>query len=282
MTFRLTCGSAIKTGLFTLTVAGMLATVIRAHAEGAAGLPPPNSNDWTITLGVEGRLMPEYEGASDFILRPLPIFRVRRAGTADRFRSPRDGASISLYDTGRFNAGPTLKFRLPRKESVSSDLRGLGDIDWAVEVGLFAEYWAYDWLRMRAELRQGMGGHRGLVGDLSADVVVPVAPKLTLSGGPRATIASDKATDPYFGITATQAAASGLPVYDAGGGLRSVGAGAQAKYAFTPRWAGHMFIEYERLTGDAADSPLVSLRGSRDQIQLGIGATYSFNVPGLW
>jgi outer membrane protein len=96
------------------------------------------------------------------------------------------------------------------------------------------------------------------------------------------TLASAKATSPYFSITPAQSAASGLAVYDAGGGLRSFGAGAQARYAWTPRWAGHMFFEYERLAGDAANSPLVTQRGSRDQIQVGIGTTYAFDVPGLW
>jgi outer membrane protein len=76
--------------------------------------------------------------------------------------------------------------------------------------------------------------------------------------------------------------ASGLPVYDAGGGLRSYGAGVQARYQWTPQWASHVFLEYERLSGAAANSPLVTLRGSRDQIQVGTGVTYSFDIKGLW
>jgi outer membrane protein len=240
------------------------------------------SSDWTIMLGVEGRVLPSYEGSGGSVLRPLPIFGVRRAGTAEKFRSPRDGASIGILDIGRFTLGPTLKLRMRRKESDSSDLRGLGDVDWTVEAGAFAEYWPAEWLRTRAELRQGIGGHHGLVSDLMADVVVPVAPKLTLSGGPRLTLATASAESPYFSITAAQAASSGLPAYDAGGGVHSYGAGAQARYAWTPRWSGHMFIEYERLADDAANSPLVTQRGSRDQIQVGIGTTYSFDIHGLW
>ncbi len=34
--------------------------------------------------------------------------------------------------------------------------------------------------------------------------------------------------------------------------------------------------EYERLTGSAANSPLVTQRGSPDQFTFGLGATYSF------
>jgi outer membrane protein len=179
--------------------------------------------------------------------------------------------------------GPSVKLQFPRKESSHTDLRGLGDVGWTLEAGAFAEYWPVRWLRGRVELRQGIGGHTGLVSDLAADLVMPVTPQLTLSGGPRLMLASAAATSPYFGITPAQSAASGLPVYTAGGGgLHAFGAGSQARYEWSPQWATHMFIEYQRLAGDAANSPLVVQRGSRDQIQVGIGATYSFDIQGLW
>jgi outer membrane scaffolding protein for murein synthesis (MipA/OmpV family) len=58
--------------------------------------------------------------------------------------------------------------------------------------------------------------------------------------------------------------------------------GAQARYKFTPQLAGHIFVEYERLAEDVANSPLVTLRGDANQIQVGIGASYAFDIPGLW
>ena len=73
-----------------------------------------------------------------------------------------------------------------------------------------------------------------------------------------------------------------LPVYHAGGGLYSYGAGAQTEYFFNPQWATHAFVEYERLTGSAADSPLVIQRGSPNQFTFGLGATYSFTTHPLW
>ncbi len=227
-------------------------------------------------------MLSAYEGSSSSMLRPFPMFEVRRAGKPASFRSPRDGFSFGIFDYGRFRAGPTTKVRFERKESSDTNLRGLGDVAWAFEAGAFAEYWVADWLRTRVELLQGIGGHRGLVSDVTADLVVPVTKQLTFSGGPRMTLATAAATSPYFSITPAQSAASGLPVYDAGGGIRSLGAGAQARYEWSPQWATHMFIEYERLAGDAANAPLVTRYGTRDQIQVGLGVTYSFNMRGLW
>ena len=65
-------------------------------------------------------------------------------------------------------------------------------------------------------------------------------------------------------------------------GLALSGAGAQARYEWSPQWATYMFVEYERLAGDVANAPLVTHFGSREQIQVGLGATYSFNMHPLW
>jgi outer membrane protein len=253
----------------------VLAGVIGASA-------PASASDWTITLGAEARVLPSFEGSDRYEVMPFPVIDIRQAGTPEHFKSPRDGFGVGLYEYGPFRFGVAGKIALPRNDSDDDDLRGLGDVDWAFEIGAFAEYWPVNWLRTRAELRQGIGGHHGLVADIMADVVVPVTPQLTLSAGPRLTLATASAMSPYFDITPAQSLASGLPVYDAGGGIRSYGVGAQARYQWTPRWESHVFVEYERLADDVADSPLVRLRGSPDQVQAGIGVSYTFDVPGLW
>ncbi len=261
---------------FIAATAGLLA------AAPALADKPKRSTDWTLTLGVEGRVLPEFEGSRNDLLRPVPVFNFRRAGTPARFRSPRDGGGAALFDTGPFKFGPAIKVKLPRKESEDIVLRGLGDVGWTLEAGGFAEYWATDWLRTRLEVRQGFGGHKGLVGDLSADIVMPLTDRLTVSGGPRLSAATAAALSPYYSITGGQSAASGLPVYSAGGGLKSWGAGAQVSYQIDPNWRSYWFFEYEQLAGDAASSPLVTQRGSINQVQVGIGLTRSFDIRGLW
>jgi outer membrane protein len=271
----------IRFGLAAVLVAG---TVVSAQAADfvTPAWAPGAAKDWTVTIGVEGRMTPSYEGSDRYVFLPLPLFDVRKAGTPRRFHGPRDGFGVPILDTGMFRAGPAIKIKLPRRESDDSDLNGLGNVDWTIEVGGFLEFWPTQWLRTRGELRQGIGGHHGIVGDLMADLVMPVTPQLTLSGGPRTTFMSDKAVDPYFSVNAVQSANSGLPVYSAGGGFYSYGAGVQARYEWSPQWATNVFVEYARLTGDAADSPIVALRGSRDQWQVGLGVSYSFDMRALW
>jgi outer membrane protein len=248
--------------------------------------PAAAEPDWffgprTVTLGAEARFLPSFEGSSNTRFLPFPVFDIRRAGEARRFKSPRDGASIGIIETNNFRLGPTLKIRLPRNEGDDIALRGLGDTKFAIEAGGFVEFWPVEWLRTRAELRQGFNGHHGLVADINADVVYKVSPQLTWSGGPRTTFESASTMQTYYGIDAQQSLLSGLPAYNPSRGLRSVGAGTLVRYEITPRWATHVFLEYERLTGPAANSPLITMRGSRNQVTTGIGLSYAFDIGGF-
>ena len=54
------------------------------------------------------------------------------------------------------------------------------------------------------------------------------------------------------------------------------------EYFFNQQWAAHGFVEFQRLTGSAADSPLVIQRGSPNQITFGLGATYAFVTHPWW
>ena len=189
---------------------------------------------------------------------------------------------------GGIKIGPNFKLIRERKASDYAELNGLNDVDMALQVGGFIEFWPVPWLRLRGNVRQGFGGETGVTGQVLLDAVVPFG-QFRWSGGPRVTIQSSKAVDPYFSITAQEAAAAnmtpGQPLltpYTATGGFYSYGAGTQLEYFFNPQWSAHAFVEYERLTGSAADSPLVTQRGSPNQLTFGVGATYSFAMHPLW
>jgi MipA family protein len=236
------------------------------------------SGDWTVMVGANGQWQPDFEGAKRYTFSPTPTFSLHRAGSVARFHDPRDGASIALIDFGGFRAGPSGKLVSARKASSYSELNGLGDVNTAVEVGAFAEYFPVDWLRARTEVYRGFLGFNGVVANFSGDLIVPVLDRFTLSGGPRFTLENTGATAPYFSITAAQSIASGLPTYAANGGAHSLGAGGQLRYQVNPQWEVHSLWEYARLVGGAAASPLVTLRGSPNQSSVGIGASYSFDV----
>jgi MipA family protein len=249
----------------------------------------PAAPDWIVTIGGELRIGPKWPGAptDKFGLTGGPLFSIRKIGTPPEYFGPLDSFGFSVLDIGQFKIGPAVKLIWQRKASDDAALNGLGDIDFALQVGAFAEYWPVQWLRLRGELRQGFGGERGVTGNLFADAVVP-AGQFRFSGGPRLTVQTTAAVSPYFSITPAQSAGStvaglpALPVYHASGGVYSYGAGGQIEYFFNPQWATYGFIEYERLVGSAADSPLVTQRGSPNQVTFGLGARYSFVTHPWW
>jgi outer membrane protein len=275
-------GNGVMMGLMRQVVRNVAAIVFvvmsaaRAAAQSANSFIP--SGLWTLSIGANFNGQPAFEGSTSDKLTVVPIFSLGPAGgSTERFRAPLDSAIVALFDYEGFSAGLAGKVTSARSASSYTALNGLDDVKTAIELGGFVQYFPTDWFRLRSELRQGFGGHSGVVADFSADVLVPVWTHLTLSGGPRFTLASTPATAPYFSVDSAQSVASGLPVFDAKGGAHSAGAGTQVRYQITPKWEAHAYLESDRLLGDAAASPLVEQRGSPNQVLFGLGASYSFD-----
>jgi outer membrane protein len=257
-----------------------------------AAFAPPVPN-WIVTVGLEGRIVPEWPGAADkkLGLTALPLFNVRKEGDPPDFFGPRDSFGVNLVNVSAFQFGPAVQFIGDRQAQNYKELYGLGSVSYTAQVGAFANFWALPWLRLRGEIRQGIGGETGLTGDVFLDAIGQFGP-WQLSGGPRMTLQSTSAVSPYFTITAAQAAGtvqtaptSGLvPLspYNASGGIYSYGAGGQVQYRFSPQWEVHTFVEYQRLTGSVANSPIVTVRGSANQLTYGLGGTYSFSMAPWW
>ena len=235
------------------------------------------SQSYTVTVGAELRWMPRWVGADTYAPMPVPLFDIRRAGTPEKYCNARDGIGVGLFEFGTLTIGPVMQLEFARRVKSDPALTGTGDVKLGVLVGAFFEYWPVPWLRLRTETKEGIHGHHGFVADEIIDFVVPID-RWTLSAGPRTTWADARANGRYFDINAIQSAASGLPQWQAKAGTRSAGLGAQARYRLDQQWSSHVFVEYDRLIGDAADSPLVQQRGDPNQYTFGAGITYTFDI----
>ena len=131
-------------------------------------------------------------------------------------------------------------------------------------------------MRTRVELLQGINGAEGFEANFMADFIYRPAPQWLFTAGPRMQIVNDKYASAFYSIGAADAT-SGLPAYSAAGGINYAGVDATARYYFSETFSIRAFAEWDRLLGDAADSPLVKQRGSADQVEVGLGAAYRFN-----
>jgi len=233
----------------------------------------------TLTLGLGAQTYPQYPGGDAYGVSPFPIFDLRRPDQPITFESADDGAGFGVLGRDSVvNVGPAVRFQNKREED---DVGApVGDVGFTVEVGGFVEILPSRNFRLRAELRKGLGGHRALVGSLGADVIFRDDQNYIFSVGPRVRWADNKYQDRYFGVTSAVAGATGLAALDPDGGIYAVGAIANVTHRLGRNWGLQGYAGYDRLVGDAADSPIVRTFGSRDQFSGGAGLWIEFNVGG--
>ncbi len=232
---------------------------------------------WIVEFGGYGVLEPTYEGSKRYTLGFKPQFDIRDSRDREWLSFPNDAIDYNLFETPNFRAGPAATVTLQsRIHGEDIDLR-IGKADVNLRAGAFAEYYPVYNIRTRVELLQGITGNSGFAANFSADYIWRPAMDWTLTIGPRAQLVNDTYASDYF---STQFALKNhiYTPFRAEGGLLSSGAEMTGKYDWSPQVSAKFFIDYNQLMGDAADSPRVNLRGSSEQVIVGVGATYKFVI----
>lgn len=219
------------------------------------------------------QLSPSWPGADKFSVGPyIDVSRTRESEF--EFEAPDESFGQPLVHSGNFAFGPAFGFIGKRKASdIGADLPKVG---LSVEAGGFAQMSPVPEFRVRVEGRKGISGHKGWTGEISADYIARQGDDWLFSIGPRVTLGDAKYTRAYFGVTPAAAATSGLTAYDPGGGIQSVGVTAGYHRMLGRNWGFAVYGRYDRLVGDAADSPVTRELGSRSQPSGGIALSYTF------
>lgn len=258
------------------------AVALSALSSAALAQPPdqePDNGDWEIGLGAMAQFQPDYEGSDDYEFAPLPFLMVNYRDLVF-LDGPTLGANAFTWQGPRredkLQIGPLVRYEFGRDEDDSDDLRGMGDIDGAVELGAFVSYGSGPWSTGLTVFRDVSDSHDGLTAELSADHMLSLGPKLMLRSEISATWADDNYTETFFGVTAAQSARSGMRQYQAEGGFKDAGISLDLNYNLTDNWGLTGQVGYKRLLGDAADSPLVEDRGSANQFTTGLFVSYEF------
>ncbi|MTI18314.1 MipA/OmpV family protein [Rhodobacteraceae bacterium RKSG542] len=220
------------------------------------------TKQYVVDVGIAGVVSPKYDGADDYIIYPFPIISFAK------FYLPgigevKDGVTkkgVFLYPSFGYVGG--------RSPNDDPKLAGTKKINWAGEVGLGAGF-RYDWFRAFLEVRRGFNGYNGFVGRAGMDAIFEPHDRWTLSVGPRVDFADDNYFDTYFGMPGS---------FDPDGGFKSVGAVARVSFEATEDVSLHLQGGYDRLIGDAEDSPVTV---SDDQFTAAFGVTYRFDFD-LW
>ncbi|GAB4064883.1 MipA/OmpV family protein [Ancylobacter sonchi] len=208
--------------------------------------------EWKVVLGGGAMMAPKYEGSDEFDIQPIPFVT---ATFGERVKADPRGISVNIYSVGNLNFSGQLGYDIGRKEDDSKRLRGLGDVDMGGVVGGMVTY-EMGPAEFYASLSRTIGGSEGLEAKIGFDLAHTID-LFRFSAGLSATWADETYMETYFGVTAAQSAASGLPQYDIGAGFRRIDLDLAVTYMASEHWLvrGQLGIGY--LLGDAADSPIV-------------------------
>jgi outer membrane scaffolding protein for murein synthesis (MipA/OmpV family) len=271
---------------------GALLTLVGSPAvaqQAEAPLPDPETagRAWTIALGAG--YAPDYVGSDDYRIIPAAAIRGTIGDVAITSRSTYLYADLFPRGKGLdFDAGPILGVRLNRTGKIKDDVVDrLPELNKAIEVGGFAGVSVhnltnpYDTLAFRLDLLHDIGkAHKSTVISPNVSFSTPLSRRTYASASVGADFVSDKFADYYFSISPADALASGLPVFDADGGMKNWNASLLVNQSITGDLTHGLSIfgtaNYSRLVGDFKRSPIVSQRGSAGQWLVAAGLAYTF------
>ena len=247
----------------------------------AAAVVPASANELSLSLGAG--VAPQYRGADEYRFIPLPGFSWE--GETVSVKTSRRGLEVDFIPGRGFSAGPIVRYSFGREAGDIDDpvVALLPEIDAAVQAGGFASAaiplgdpsTVPYFLTVRGEVMQAFGGDQGLTADVSVGVLARMEP-WTLGVAGTLGWADGEHMDTFFSVTPAGAAASGLPAFDPGAGVAEWGVEAFASYQFDDNWSLSAFGKWSQLTGDAADSPIVAIRGDETQLFGGLSLSYKF------
>lgn len=276
-----------------LLAACIAAPAIAQDAPAVAPLPSPEdvlSRD-TLTLAGGGAMFPDYEGSDDYRFIPAIAARGRYHGFSFTTRGlylyvdviPDRAAKVE------FDAGPIVGLRFNRtKKRLKDDVVDLLPVKkTAVEAGGFVGLSfhgltnPYDTLAVRLDvLHDFASAHKSTLVNPTIEFSTPLSRTTFLGASVGMEFTSNRFADYYFSINPAESLITGLPVFNADGGMKNWKAGLLLNQSITGDLLHGLSIfgaaNYSRLVGDFKRSPIVSDRGSANQWLVAAGLAYTW------
>jgi outer membrane protein len=245
-----------------------------------------------LTLAVGAAVANDYEGSNNLILAPGAGGAARIDGHAIAWQG--NSLGIDLVPEYRkpnfkFIFAPFINLNLNRTGTPRDPVMALVPRPGiAVEGGVVAGFTRkgvltsrYDSLTVQVSSAYDLGSvHKSFIVTPSIAYTAPLSKAVAVVASTSFDVVGAGYARRYFGIDGDAGTASGLPLYRPGGGLKSgsVSLGGAVSLAGDLRhgWAIGAKLNFQRLLGEFADSPIVVLRGDPNQFSAAMGLAYTF------
>lgn len=283
----------------TLLALSLAVACTAVQAQTPANNPMPDgSRDLYVGLGAVSE--PQYQGSNERRVRALPLLQL--AWSNGVFISGMS-AGVHLSQDPALEYGPLLALQSRRGSDgtdgdigalgqqtipgVSSPattrsgaaggnaLAGMDEVKARLQAGAFVNYYVTPTLRLTNSVLYGAGKWRqGLAWNLALQhtaAELTAHHRITYSAG--VTLVNSSYNASFFGVTDSEAFASGHPAYAPRGGVQDVYLAARWNWALSPDWMLASGARLTRLQGDARHSPLVQ---RPTNFSLSTGLAYRF------
>jgi len=249
---------------------GLMALILCGAGNAQAQPSAPASNGQTMRWGAAVISLPKYPGADRQQLLAAPLIEARFGehffastlqGLGADWR-PAEGMSLS--------AALVLDSHWRRRKDLPAAWASLDEVKFAPALRLAAE-WQLERFTVQLSsssrlgtLSQGRGGAKDSKGGHSlqfeASYGLLATPTLALAAGFSGEAMDKRLGQALFGVSAAQAASSGLRVHSVKAGVVSLGVFAQALVPLDRDWSFSARMGLQSLRGDAGTSPLLQKR----------------------
>lgn len=225
-------------------------------------------NAWKIAVGGGLASVPRYEGASSNRLRFAPLLEI---SDGKFFAGTSRGIGYDFSDDKSLQYGARITLSPYRRQNVDARLNGMGDLGNAAEFGGFLNARFSPIYLTSSIASSSHGAHIELGGGY--ETALTAADKLR--AGLELDWANGKYMQTYFGINASQAAASGgvLTAYNATSGVKDYALKLNWMHSYSKQWFSNLGATYKQLGSSAKNSPLTT-RNSMNTLSFIVG--YNF------
>ena len=270
---------------FTLTLT--LTLFSRSALAQTVSIPPTDeaaspSDDGSYSLGGALLMSPQYAGAKDSRVLPLPYISLTNYKGFDFTPFTLSYSLVDVqYGDGIWawgvKSGPQVNWEFGRQEDDADELVGLGDLDSSLFMG------GYSRVRLGPIAIRFEGGQDVIDGaggsklDTTIGTYLPIG-KGSMIAGYTLNWGSDDYVQSYFGVSQEQAVTSQFNAYELSGDVYANTATLLGQYPLKRDWNITALASYRTYTDDVAASPILSAEtGSSDGLTVVLGLSKKFS-----